>query len=153
LVNFEKQLLSDEITKIAAEFMKNYDKRIIVTASILAAITIAFGAFGAHALKYVVSENNIVTFETGVRYQMYHVLALFVLGFQDVITAKAKKWICIFFLAGIILFSGSIYLLALNQILPFFDFKKLGFLTPIGGLLFICGWLRLAYAAFSLKKR
>lgn len=145
-------MLPDEITKIAAEFMKNYDKKIIVTASILASITIAIGAFGAHALKSLVTENNIAIFETGVRYQMYHVLAMFVLGFQKIIPIKSKKWICLFFLGGILFFSGSIYLLSLNQILPFFDFRKLGFLTPIGGLLFICGWLRIAYTAISLKK-
>ena len=106
---------------------------------------------GLQENKNIVSENNIATFETGVRYQMYHVLALLFLGFVTIIPEKAKKWIFYFFLSGMFLFSGSIYLLALNEVISFFDFRKIGFLTPIGGLLFICGWLRLAFAAFSLK--
>ena len=71
--------------------MKNYDKNIVVTASVLAALTIAIGAFGAHGLKKLVDADALLSFETGVRYQMYHVLALFVIGFATVIPKKIRK--------------------------------------------------------------
>jgi uncharacterized membrane protein YgdD (TMEM256/DUF423 family) len=130
--------------------MKNFDKNIIVTASFLAAITIAIGAFGAHGLKELVDSKALVSFETGVRYQMYHVLALLVVGFATPISSTTRKWVFLFFLAGIILFSGSIYLLSLNTLMTF-DATTIAFLTPIGGLLFIIGWIRLAYGLLTIK--
>ena len=130
--------------------MRNYNKNIVVTASILAAITIAIGAFGAHGLKQLVDAKSVATFETGVRYQMYHCLALLVVGFAKPISENTKKWVFRFFLFGIVFFSGSIYLLALKEVLPF-TVSFLGPVTPIGGMLFIIGWLRLAFSLFSLK--
>lgn len=130
--------------------MKNFDKNIVVTASFLAAITIAIGAFGAHGLKELVDAKALVSFETGVRYQMYHVLALLVVGFATPISSTTRKWVFLFFLAGIILFSGSIYLLSLNTLMSF-DATTIAFLTPIGGLLFIIGWIRLAYGLLTIK--
>ncbi|OAB79975.1 DUF423 domain-containing protein [Cochleicola gelatinilyticus] len=130
--------------------MKNYDKKIVVTASVLAAVTIAIGAFGAHGLKNLVDGNALLSFETGVRYQMYHVLALLVLGFATAIPKRLRKTVFLFFVLGMICFSGSIYLLALKTILPF-DPTVIAFVTPLGGLFFIIGWLRLAYGMFSLK--
>tara|TARA_R100000306_G_scaffold14634_1_gene18187 strand:+ start:7382 stop:7774 length:393 start_codon:yes stop_codon:yes gene_type:complete len=130
--------------------MRNYNKNIVVTASILAAITIAIGAFGAHGLKQLVDAKSVATFETGVRYQMYHCLALLVVGFAKPISENTKKWVFRFFLFGIVFFSGSIYLLALKEVLPF-TVSFLGPITPIGGMLFIIGWLRLAFSLFSLK--
>lgn len=132
--------------------MRNYNKKIVVTAAVLAAVTIAIGAFGAHALQLYVAPKYIATFETGVRYQMYHVLALLVVGFAVAVPPTIQKWVFRWFLGGILLFSGSIYLLALNDLLVFFDFKRIGFVTPIGGLLFMTGWLHLAYGMFTLKK-
>ena len=99
--------------------MSNFNKKIVVTASILAAITIGIGAFGAHGLKELLSANSLSTFETGVRYQMYHVLALLLLGFATDIPVNISKWVFWFFIFGMIFFSGSIYLLALKEILPF----------------------------------
>jgi len=130
--------------------MRDYNKNIVVTASILAAITIAIGAFGAHGLKQLVDAKSVATFETGVRYQMYHCLALLVVGFAKPISENTKKWVFRFFLFGIVFFSGSIYLLALKEVLPF-TVSFLGPTTPIGGMLFIIGWLRLAFSLFSLK--
>ena len=130
--------------------MRNYNKNIVVTASIFAAITIAIGAFGAHGLKQLVDAKSVATFETGVRYQMYHCLALLVVGFAKPISENTKKWVFRFFLFGIVFFSGSIYLLALKEVLPF-TVSFLGPVTPIGGMLFIIGWLRLAFSLFSLK--
>jgi len=122
----------------------------VITASILGALTIAIGAFGAHGLKQLVDAEAITSFETGVRYQMFHVIVLLVIGFAGPISATTKKWVFLFFIFGLILFSGSIYILALKEILSF-DVKFLGPLTPLGGLSFIIGWLRLGYGLLKLK--
>jgi uncharacterized membrane protein YgdD (TMEM256/DUF423 family) len=114
-------------------------RKLIITAAILGMIAIILGAFGAHALKKVLSIEQLVTFETGVRYQMYHALFLLFIGLLDIVTEKTKKTICFLVVFGVILFSGSIYLLATND-LTAFDFKSIGFLTPIGGLLLIMAW-------------
>lgn len=115
------------------------DKKIIKTAAILGFIAIAFGAFGAHTLKKMVGILELNTFETGVRYQMYHALFLLFVGTTNSISASAKKVIYFAALSGIVLFSGPLYFLALNSFLPF-NFKPLGFVTPIGGLLFLTAW-------------
>ncbi|MCF6306741.1 MAG: DUF423 domain-containing protein [Flavobacteriaceae bacterium] len=128
----------------------NFNKKIIATASILGAITIAIGAFGAHGLKELIDAKSLATFETGVRYQMYHVFALLIVGFASVIPSTTQKWVALFFMIGIIFFSGSIYLLSLNELFVF-DAKSIGFITPIGGLFFIMGWLRLAYGVIVNK--
>jgi len=130
--------------------MIKLDKVIVITASLLAALTIAIGAFGAHGLKELVDSKALASFETGVRYQMYHVFALLIVGFASAIPLGTKKWVFRFFIVGIIFFSGSIYLLSLNAVLPF-DAKSIGFITPIGGFLFIIGWLRLAYGLIVKK--
>ena len=115
------------------------DKKIISTGAILGIIAIILGAFGAHALKKVLSIEQLSTFETGVRYQMYHALFLLFIGLMKDITSKTKKAIYFLVLFGVLLFSGSIYLLATND-LTSFDFKVIGFVTPIGGLLLILAW-------------
>lgn len=125
-------------------------RKLIITAAILGMIAIILGAFGAHALKKVLSIEQLVTFETGVRYQMYHALFLLFIGLLDNVTEKTKKTICFLVVFGVILFSGSIYLLATND-LTAFDFKTIGFLTPIGGLLLIMAWGVLL--ASSLNKK
>ena len=130
--------------------MKKLDKRIVVVASILGALTIAIGAFGAHGLKQLVGAEAISSFETGVRYQMYHVIVLLIVGFATPLSVKTKTWVLRFFCFGILLFSGSIYLLALKDVLSF-PVKFLGPITPLGGLLFILGWLRLCYGIITLK--
>lgn len=130
--------------------MTVFDKKIAVTAAFLTALTIALGAFGAHGLKSLVDSQAINTFETGVRYQMYHSIGLLILGAMTVIPLKTKKTIFWLFIVGMLFFSGSIYLLSLNAILPF-DAGKIGFITPIGGLLFIIGWVWWGYAMLKLK--
>ena len=126
------------------------NKNIVVTAALLTALTIMIGAFGAHGLKELISEKSLVSFETGVRYQMYHVIVMLVLGLSTGILPKTQKWVFCFFIIGILFFSGSIYLLALNEFLPF-DAKFIAFTTPIGGFLLIIGWLRLAYGVIVDK--
>ena len=115
------------------------DKKIISTGAILGMIAIILGAFGAHALKKVLSIEELSTFETGVKYQMYHALFLLIVGMLTGLSQKAKKIIYNLVVLGIIFFSGSIYLLATNS-LTSFDFKIIGFVTPIGGLLLISAW-------------
>lgn len=125
-------------------------RKLIITAAILGMIAIILGAFGAHALKKILSIEQLSTFETGVRYQMYHALFLLFIGLLDNVTEKTKKTIFFLVVFGVILFSGSIYLLATND-LTAFDFKTIGFLTPIGGLLLIMAWGVLL--ASSLNKK
>lgn len=115
------------------------NKKIISTAAFLGMIAIVLGAFGAHALKKVLSMEQLATFETGVKYQMYHALFLLFLGLNTSFSETIKKRIFNLVLFGVILFSGSIYLLAISD-LTAFDFKKIGFVTPIGGLFLITAW-------------
>lgn len=118
------------------------NRKIILVAAILGVIAIILGAFGAHALKEVLNENQLVSFETGVRYQFYHALFLLFLGTTVLLSDKIKKIILLLVLVGILFFSGSIYLLATND-LTSIDFKFLGPITPIGGLLLIGAWTAL----------
>ncbi|NND63874.1 MAG: DUF423 domain-containing protein [Flavobacteriaceae bacterium] len=132
--------------------MKKFDKKILATASFLGALTIGIGAFGAHGLERLVDAEAVSSFETGVRYQMFHVLALLVLGFASWINHGTKKWTFWFFVLGMLLFSGSIYLLSLDSILSM-NTKVLGPVTPVGGLLFIAGWLRLGLGIIKLNAK
>ena len=115
------------------------DKKIISTGAVLGMLAIILGAFGAHALKKVLSIEELTTFETGVKYQMYHALFLLFIGLAAELSQKAKKTIYYLVVIGVLFFSGSIYLLATNS-LTSFDFKVIGFVTPIGGLLLISAW-------------
>lgn len=130
--------------------MNKLNKKVLVISSLLGAITIGIGAFGAHGLKDGVSTEALSTFETGVRYQMFHVIALLILGLAGRIPDTTVKWVSRFFMGGILLFSGSIYLLVLKDHLHL-DVIWLGPVTPLGGLLFIAGWLRLGYGIYHLK--
>ena len=131
--------------------MKDSNKKIMFTACVLGALTIAIGAFGAHGLKSLVSPDKVTTFETGVRYQMYHVFGMLILGYTASGLKIDPKWIFRCFLGGLILFSGSIYLLALDEVLPF-STKWLGPVTPIGGLAFISGWALWALRLWKNRK-
>tara|TARA_R110000868_G_scaffold399722_1_gene673697 strand:+ start:3412 stop:3813 length:402 start_codon:yes stop_codon:yes gene_type:complete len=115
------------------------NKRILITASVLGLISIVLGAFGAHSLKELISIESQQTFETGVRYQMYHAILLLFVGGSSLVKEKTKRIICYLTVIGLVFFSGSIYGLATNS-LTSFDFKTIGFITPIGGLLLILAW-------------
>ena len=115
------------------------DRKILFTASFLGVIAIVLGAFGAHSLKEVLTLEQLNTFETGVKYQMYHALFLLFLGINNSVTEKIKKYVFRLILFGVLLFSGSIYLLA-TMAVTVINFKVIGILTPIGGLLLILGW-------------
>ncbi len=116
------------------------NKKIVITGTILGLLSVILGAFAAHGLKELVSAENIQTFETGVRYQMYHALFLLFVGNCRSINPKAKAAIFYFTLTGIIFFSGSIYGLATNSLTPF-DFTSIALITPTGGLLLIIAWI------------
>ncbi len=131
--------------------MTQIDKKITATAAFLGALTIAIGAFGAHGLKNLVDASSVASFETGVRYQMYHVLALLILGFAVTLPKKTKKVVFFSFLIGIVLFSFSIYLLALDEAMGV-NLSFLGPVTPIGGLVLIFGWLRLGFGLLTIKR-
>lgn len=115
------------------------NKLILVTASILGMVAILLGAFASHGLKELISTESIQTFETGVRYQMYHAIVLLFIGTTSVFSMKTKQLLYYLVVIGILFFSGSIYGLATNE-LSGFDFKSIGFITPIGGLLLIISW-------------
>jgi uncharacterized membrane protein YgdD (TMEM256/DUF423 family) len=128
------------------------DKKILSTAAIMGIIAIILGAFGAHALKKILTPEQLITFETGVRYQMYQALFLLFVGTTKYITEKTKTIIYILSLIGVILFSGSIYFLATNSITSF-DFKTIGFITPIGGFLIIIAWMVLFLNIIKYKSQ
>ena len=116
------------------------NKKILFTAAIFGLLSVVFGAFGAHGLKSLISNEAIQSFETGVRYQMYHAILLLIVGSSSYLKPNSKNAIFYLVLIGIILFSGSIYGLATNE-LTSFDFKTIALLTPIGGLLLIVSWI------------
>ncbi|MBN4070808.1 DUF423 domain-containing protein [Olleya sp. AH-315-F22] len=118
------------------------NKSILVIATVLGLLSVVFGAFDAHSLKVLISSEALQTFETGIRYQMYHALVLLFVGSTSLVKPKTKKVVFYLILFGVLLFSGSIYGLATNN-LTSFDFKIIGFITPIGGLLLIISWILL----------
>ena len=116
------------------------NKKILVTGAIVGITGIVLGAFAAHGLEKLVDAEAIKSFETGVRYQIYHALLLLILGGTSFITEKRKKVMFYLIVIGLIFFSGSIYGLATNN-LSGFDFKSIAMITPVGGLLLILAWV------------
>ncbi len=112
----------------------------------LAGIAVAAGAFGAHALRARLSPGDLAIFETAVRYQMYHALALLAVAWASTLVPDVAfvRWAGLCFIAGVLIFSGSLYLLVLT------DTRWLGAITPIGGVALIGGWICLALAALRL---
>ena len=127
------------------------NKKILIVASILGLLSVVFGAFGAHGLKALISVESLQTFETGVRYQMYHALLLLFVSLSTFISAKNKKIIFYLIVIGVLFFSGSIYGLATNE-LTSFDFKTIALITPVGGLLLILSWLVLLISVIKSKQ-
>lgn len=121
-----------------------------IVGSFLGLTAIILGAFGAHALKVRLSVEQLSSFETGVKYQMYHALLLLVLSFNSHCTEKLKKTLFYLIVSGVLLFSGSIYLLS-TRVISGFELKFLGPITPIGGLLLIVAWIFL-FMHFIKKK-
>lgn len=124
-------------------------KPFIKTAALLGAFSVALGAFAAHGLKQMLSTENLQIFETAVRYQFYHVFALLAVGIlYKEFPGKFMLWAGKLFIAGIIIFSGSLYLLCYvkhNQM----PLNWLGAITPFGGAAFIAGWVMLFWAVLK----
>lgn len=111
-------------------------KLILLTASILLALAVAIGAFGAHGLKAHLSTEMIQVYKTGVEYHFYHALGLVLIGiFSITFPSGLLNWSALLLVSGIILFSGSLYILSVTGI------KWIGAITPLGGISFIAGWL------------
>lgn len=117
----------------------------LTIAAILGMIAVILGAFGAHALKSKLTPEALESFETAVRYQFFHVLLLLFVNMYTEFTNKEKNKISYFLIAGILLFSGSIYLIYLLSV----PAKSIWFVTPLGGVLLIVGWGLLAYSFFK----
>ncbi len=118
-----------------------------VTGAIMAAVGVAIGAFGAHGLKTSVSADLLAVFEIGVRYHMYHALALLLVGLAETrCSARLLNVAGYLFVLGIVFFSGSLYLMTLSGA------RWLGAITPIGGICFIGAWIVLAVAAYRRTK-
>lgn len=116
------------------------NKKLLVTGGILALLGIVLGAFASHGLKDVLSQESIRSFETGVRYQMYHAFMLLIVGSLKFLTEKQKSRILYLVLTGVLFFSVSIYFLSTSSIHGF-DLSSIGFMTPVGGLILIISWV------------
>lgn len=115
------------------------NKKLLITGAILGIIGIVLGAFAAHGLTKLIDADAIKTFETGVRYQIYHAFFLLILGGTTFVSLKTKKMLFYLVICGVIFFSGSIYGLATNA-LTAFNFKTIALITPVGGLFLILSW-------------
>jgi len=120
-------------------------KSLLISGSILMALAVAFGAFGAHVVQEMLSPDRFEVYQTAVEYHFYHALGLILLGGISLHLPDSAmlRWSGRMLLAGILIFSGSLYLLTLT------DTGWFGAITPIGGLAFIAGWLLLAIAVFK----
>jgi len=118
----------------------------IIAGCFLAGLSVALGAFGAHTLRSSIDARAMEVFHTGVQYQGFHALALMVVGVLLILRGSAPRlnWVGVLFLAGILIFSGSLFALSLSGV------KWLGAITPIGGLSFLSGWAILTWEAARL---
>jgi uncharacterized membrane protein YgdD (TMEM256/DUF423 family) len=124
----------------------------LLLSTILGALSVGLGAFGAHGLKKIVPPETVASFETAVRYQFYHVFALLATAIlYEKFPGKFLRWAGNSFIIGIILFSGSLYAMAVMDATEMVGKKSIGIVTPIGGLFFMAGWLLLFFGI--LKKR
>jgi uncharacterized membrane protein YgdD (TMEM256/DUF423 family) len=127
------------------------NRQIIITASLLGLLAVITGAFGAHGLKAQIDAQQLEIWHTAVQYQFYHVFALLFLSTIARPNSRLVKAAYYLFVLGIVFFSGSLYLLACRDMLGLTKLYLIGPITPIGGLLFILGWLMLALAAIRNK--
>ena len=118
------------------------ERKIILLASLIGGVAVVLGAFAAHGLKPLLTVSAFDSLGTGIRYQMYHAFLLFYIGSTSRLNNKQQSFLYRLILIGILLFSGSIYLLSTNDLTPF-NFKVIGFVTPLGGLFLISSWILL----------
>lgn len=122
-------------------------KLFLIIGTILAGLAVVLGAFGAHGLKKIADAETLATYQTAVQYQMYHALTLIFVGIlSERFLSSTTGYAGFFFIGGVVLFSGSLYLISslkvMNKAVP----TGVGIMTPIGGVLFILGWLLLLVA-------
>ena len=123
-------------------------KTTLILVALSGTLAVALGAFGAHGLKDVLSPYQMSIWEKGVQYQFYHTFPMLVLAFYPKINIKGSFIRAIwFFVAGILLFSGSLYFLAVKDLIGLSNASFMGFITPIGGVAFILGWLSIFWGA------
>jgi uncharacterized membrane protein YgdD (TMEM256/DUF423 family) len=127
-------------------------KKLLIISGILGILAVILGAFGAHALANKLSESQLNTYQTGIQYHYYHTITLLVVVMASRLYSK-PAWLyrgAVFFILGILFFSGSIYLLACKELLSLQNWTKvIGPITPIGGLFFIMGWATIILHAFQ----
>lgn len=121
----------------------------LLFATIYGALSVILGAFGAHALKKILSNTALSSFETGVKYQMYHAIVLLIIGFYLPFSTRLENITAWMLIIGTFLFSGSIYLLSMQHVWNM-NLRFLGPVTPLGGLLMIVGWVLLAFVVVRL---
>ncbi len=127
------------------------NKRVIIIASVFGILAVILGAFGAHALKSLLDPAGLEVWKTAVSYHFYHTLALLFVSILPASNSRAGNLASWFFSLGILLFSGSLYLISTKEILNITQLSVLGPLTPIGGLFFILGWFSLIFVAIKSK--
>lgn len=125
------------------------NKKIIAVGLLIGIVAILLGAFGAHSLKKILTEQELITFEVGVKYQMYHALFLLFIGGLPILE-KIKLRAFYFILTGILFFSGSVYIISLKNVLGI-EIGKFGIITPIGGVLLVLGWFVILLHLISKK--
>jgi uncharacterized membrane protein YgdD (TMEM256/DUF423 family) len=127
------------------------DKKFLIAGTCFGLLGVILGAFATHGLQPLLTDASIKSFETAVKYQMYHSLLLLLLGAKNFLAPKLRDVMFYLFVFGIIFFSGSIYLLATNNLTDI-DFKSIALVTPFGGSLLIIGWVLILVSVFKLKK-
>src|SRR5450432_1353976 len=119
----------------------------LITAALIGALSVALGAFAAHGLKQIAAADTVALFETGVRYQFYHAFALLAVAvLYEKYPGALMQWAGNCFQIGIILFSGSLYIMTALKTTDTSGFTKIGIITPFGGLFFIAGWILMVVA-------
>jgi len=134
--------------------MQSKFKKLILIASVLGMLAVIMGAFGSHLLRDRLSEDSLRAYQTGVAYHFYHTFAIFCTALlYRIYRIKGLFFICLFFLGGICLFSGSLYLLATKSLTGIPDSKFLGMLTPLGGLALIGSWAAIFFTVVQIKTK
>jgi len=134
--------------------MQSKFKILILIASVLGMLAVVMGAFGSHLLREKLSEDSLRAYQTGVAYHFYHTFAIFCTALlYRIYRIKGLFFICLFFLGGICLFSGSLYLLSTKSLTGLPDSKLLGLLTPLGGLALIGSWAAIFFTVIQIKTK
>jgi len=134
--------------------MQSKFKLLILITAVLGFTAVALGAFGAHILADTLPAKSLNAFKTGVNYQFYHTLALFCTALlYRIYRIKGLFYIGLYFLGGILLFSGSLYILALKDIIGITNTKYIGILTPLGGLALMGSWAAIFFTVIRIKTK